>query len=125
MKVIRTENAPNAIGPYSQGIVQGNLVLTSGQIAINPKSGNIESDTIEGQTEQVMNNVRSILEAGGTDLKHVLRCTVYLTDIREFEAFNNVYARFFGSVPPVRSTVEVAKLPRGAKIEIDVMASLD
>jgi 2-iminobutanoate/2-iminopropanoate deaminase len=125
LKAVRAENAPKAIGPYSQAIVHGNLVFTSGQIAIDPKSGNIESDTLEGQTEQVLNNIRSILLATGTDLERVLRCTVYLTNIAEFQAFNNVYARFFGIIPPARTTVEVTRLPKGAKIEIDAIASLD
>lgn len=125
MNVIRSEDAPKAIGPYSQAISSGTLVFLSGQIPLNPKSGNIEGKTIEEQTEQVLNNLKAVLSAAGTDLSHVVRCTVFLTDLSEFGAFNKVYGTFFALNPPARSTVQVAKLPRDSKIEIDAIAAKD
>ena len=119
---ISTDSAPKAIGPYSQGIAFQDLLFLSGQVAINPMSGNIEATGIEGQTEQVMKNLQNVLQAGGSDLSKVLKCTVFLQDLEDFAAFNKVYGSHFGSVPPARSTVQVAKLPRGAKVEIDVIA---
>ncbi len=123
--MIRSEDAPKAIGPYSQAISSGTLVFLSGQIPLNPKSGNIEGKTIEEQTEQVLNNLKAVLSAAGTDLSHVVRCTVFLTDLSEFGAFNKVYGTFFALNPPARSTVQVAKLPRDSKIEIDAIAAKD
>ena len=122
MNVISSEDAPKAIGPYSQAILSGNLVFLSGQIPLNPESGNIEGKTIEEQTEQVLRNLKAVLFAAGTDLSHVVRCTVFLSDLSEFSAFNKVYEKFFPSNPPARSTVQVAKLPREAKVEIDAIA---
>ena len=125
MNVISSEDAPKAIGPYSQAISSGTHVFLSGQIPLNPKSGNIEGKTIEEQTEQVLNNLKAVLSAAGTDLSHVVRCTVFLADLSEFGAFNKVYGTFFALNPPARSTVQVAKLPRDAKIEIDAIAVKD
>ena len=122
MSSISTDSAPKAIGPYSQGIVFNDLVFVSGQIALNPQSGSIESTGIEAQTERVMKNLEGVLKAAGSDLSKVLKCTVFLQDLEDFAAFNKTYGSFFGSSPPARSTVQVAKLPRGAKVEIDVIA---
>ena len=122
MKVISSEDAPKAMGPYSQAIASGSMIFLSGQIPLNPKSGSIEAETIEEQTAQVLNNLKAVLIAAGADLSHVVRCTVFLTDISEFTAFNKVYGSFFPSNPPARTTVQVAKLPRDAKIEIDAIA---
>ena len=122
MSSINTDSAPKAIGPYSQGIVFQDLLFLSGQVAINPLSGNIEAIGIEGQTEQVMKNLQNVLKAGGSDFSKVLKCTVFLQDLEDFAAFNKVYGSFFGSAPPARSTVQVAKLPKGARVEIDVIA---
>ena len=119
---ISTDNAPKAIGPYSQGTIFNDILFLSGQIAINPQSGNIESSGIEGQTEQVMKNLQNVLKAGGSDLSKVLKCTVFLQDLEDYAAFNKIYGSFFGSTPPARTTVQAVKLPRGAKIEIDIIA---
>jgi 2-iminobutanoate/2-iminopropanoate deaminase len=122
LKTISTDEAPKAIGPYSQAVEFEKLIFLSGQVAINPKTGNIDSVTIEDQTEQVLTNLSSILRASGSDLSHVVKCTVFLADMEEFQAFNKTYANFFGSNLPARSTVQVSKLPRNAKIEIDAIA---
>jgi 2-iminobutanoate/2-iminopropanoate deaminase len=122
MNVISTEKAPKAIGPYSQAIATENFVFLSGQIPLNPASGNIEGKTIEEQTRQVLNNLKAVLTEAGTELSNVVRCTVFLTDLSEFSDFNKVYATFFETNPPARSTVQVAKLPREAKVEIDAIA---
>lgn len=122
MNSVTTENAPKAIGPYSQAIEVGEMIYLSGQIAIDPRTENIEGKTIEEQTAQVLRNLTAVLEAGGSDVSHVVRTTVYLTDISEFQAFNKAYESVFGSARPARSTVQVAKLPRDAKIEIDAIA---
>jgi 2-iminobutanoate/2-iminopropanoate deaminase len=122
MQSIKSEDAPKAIGPYSQAVAYKDLLFLSGQIPINPRSGGIESATIEGQTRQVMENIQSILVAAGSDLTRVIKCTVFLSNLEEFAAFNTVYGEYFGSAPPARSTVQVAKLPRDAKVEIEVVA---
>ncbi|MGI0080884.1 MAG: RidA family protein [Nitrososphaerales archaeon] len=122
MKVINSQDAPKAIGPYSQAIANGGLIFLSGQIPLDPKSGNVEAKTIEGQTSQVLSNLNAVLLAAGADLSNVVRCTVFLTDLSEFAAFNKVYGSFFPSNPPARTTVQVAKLPRDAKLEIDAIA---
>jgi 2-iminobutanoate/2-iminopropanoate deaminase len=122
LRTISTDKAPKAIGPYSQAIEVGGMIFCSGQIAINPRTGNIETKTIEEQTEQVLRNLEAVLKEAGTDLSHVVRCTVFLADLSEFAAFNKTYGSFFTSNPPSRSTVQVAKLPRDAKVEIDAIA---
>ena len=94
-----------------------------GQIPINPKTGNIEATTIEGQTEQVMKNLQAVLSAAGSELSQALKCTVFLSDLKDFTAFNQIYGEFFTSTPPARTTVQVSGLPRNAKIEIDMIAS--
>jgi 2-iminobutanoate/2-iminopropanoate deaminase len=122
MQSIRTDDAPKAIGPYSQGIAYKDLLFLSGQIGLNPKTGVIESTTIEGQTRQVMSNIQAVLAAVGSDLSRVLKVTVFLSNMEEFGTFNKVYGEFFGEMPPARSTVGVSKLPRDAKVEVDVIA---
>jgi 2-iminobutanoate/2-iminopropanoate deaminase len=119
---IRTERAPGAIGPYSQAIEAGGLVWASGQIPLDPATGAIVPGGIEEQTARTLENVRAVLEAAGTGLDRAVKTVVYLADLSDFEAMNRVYATFFPGVAPARATVEVSRLPRGARIEIDVVA---
>jgi len=119
---ISTDRAPKAVGPYSQGIRAGELVFTAGQIPINPASGSIEADTIEDQTRQALENVRAVLEAAGSGLDRVVKTTVFMTDLKEFQAMNGVYATFFPVDPPARSAFQVVALPLGAKVEIECVA---
>ena len=123
MKTIETANAPGAIGPYSQAICLEDLVFTSGQIPIDPKTGAIEAVGIEAQTEQVMKNLKAVLEAAGSDLTKAVKTTCFLQNIGDFAAFNAVYARYF-TEKPARSCVEVANLPKGALVEVEVIAEL-
>lgn len=120
-KVISTTNAPGAIGPYSQGIEVGNLVFTSGQLPINPATGEMP-ETIQEQTKQSLENVKAILEAAGSSLDNVIKATVFLDDIKDFVAMNEVYATYFKVDCPARSAFEVANLPKAAKVEIEVIA---
>ncbi len=124
-KIISTQNAPAAVGPYSQGVVAGNLVFTAGQIPIDPKTGKMIEGDIQAQTEQVLRNIQAVLEAAGSSLANVVKCTVFLADISEFGAMNEVYGRFFTNNPPARSAFQVAALPLGARIEIEAIATLD
>jgi 2-iminobutanoate/2-iminopropanoate deaminase len=119
---IATDAAPGAIGPYSQAIAAGNLVFASGQIALDPKSGQLAQGDVRDQTRQVLRNVRAVLEAAGSSLDQVVKSTVFLTQMADFAAMNEVYAESFTSAPPARSTVAVAELPRGARVEIEVVA---
>ena len=120
---IYTKNAPDAIGPYSQAVKCGNLVFTSGQIAINPASGAVEAQTIEGQTEQICKNIGAILEAAGTSFDKVVKTTCFIADMADFAAFNEVYSRYF-TEKPARSCVAVKSLPKGVLCEVEVIASL-
>ncbi len=122
-KVIYTKNAPDAIGPYSQAIVTGGLVFTSGQIAINPATGNVEAETIEEQTEQVCKNISAILEEAGTSIEKVVKTVCFLSDMNDFVAFNNVYAKYFTG-KPARSCVAVKTLPKNVLVEVDTVAEL-
>ncbi|GAB4275382.1 MAG: RidA family protein [Candidatus Promineifilaceae bacterium] len=124
-KIISTSNAPAAVGPYSQGVVTGNLVFTAGQIPIDPKTGKMIEGDIQAQTERVLLNIQAVLEAAGSSLANVVKCTVFLADISEFGAMNEVYGRFFTNNPPARSAFQVAALPLGARIEIEAIATLD
>lgn len=124
MKVIATPNAPAAIGPYVQGRVSGNLLFASGQIALSPETGELVGTTIEEQTAQVMKNVAAILAEAGTDFDHVLKATCFLGNIDDFAAFNAEYAKSFGDARPARSAVGVAKLPKGALVEVEVIAEV-
>ena len=121
MKQIQTTAAPAAIGPYSQGIEVGNLVITSGQLPINPATGEMPSD-IEAQAHQSLQNVKAILEAAGTGLDKVVKTTVFLADMNDFSAMNGVYAQYFNEPYPARSAVAVKTLPKNALVEIEVMA---
>jgi len=123
MKKIETANAPAAIGPYSQAIVTGGLLFTSGQIPLDPVSGNIEAEGIEAQTHQVMKNLKAVLEAAGTSFEKAVKTTCFLADINDFAAFNAVYAEYF-TAKPARSCVEVGALPKGALVEVEVIAEL-
>ena len=120
---IATNNAPAAIGPYSQAIKVGNLVFTSGQIPINPESGNIEALDITSQTEQVMKNLGAVLSAAGTSYEKAVKTTCFLADIADFAAFNEVYAKYF-TEKPARSCVAVKALPKGALVEVEVIAEI-
>ena len=122
MKVISTDKAPAAIGPYSQAIQAGNLLFCSGQIPLDPVSGEIVIGDIGRQAEQVMENIAAVLAAAGLSFGDVVKSTIYLTDLADFAALNEVYGRRFPENPPARSTVEVKGLPRGARVEIDVIA---
>ncbi|MBE6470228.1 MAG: RidA family protein [Coriobacteriaceae bacterium] len=124
MKTIHTDQAPAAIGPYVQGNIVGGLLFASGQIALDPASGALVGDTIQEQTERVMKNVAALLEAAGTDFDHVVKTTCFLADINDFAAFNEVYATFFGEQRPARSAVGVAGLPKGALVEVEVIAEV-
>ncbi len=121
MEIISTKAAPAAIGPYSQAIVTGNLVYTSGQIPINPASGNIEASDIASQTEQAIKNLKAVLEEAGSSLEKVVKTTCFLQHIQDFATFNSVYEKYF-TLKPARSCVEVAALPKGALVEIEVIA---
>jgi 2-iminobutanoate/2-iminopropanoate deaminase len=122
MDFVSTDLAPKAIGPYSQATIVDGLVFTAGQIALDPASGEIVAGGVAEQTRRVFANLRAILEAAGTDLGAVVKATVFLTDMNDFKAMNEVYAAAFGEHRPARSTVAVAALPRGVAVEIDVIA---
>jgi 2-iminobutanoate/2-iminopropanoate deaminase len=121
-EIVATEAAPQAIGPYSQAIKVGDLVFTSGQIPIDPQTGVFVEGGIAEQTEQVLRNLAEVLRAAGTGLEAVVKTTVFLADMDDFAAMNEVYARYFPNEPPARSTVQAARLPRDARVEIDVIA---
>lgn len=122
LEKVYTENAPQAIGPYSQAVVLGDLVFTSGQIAINPKTGAVEADTIETQTEQVMQNLKEVLEAAGTDMKKVVKTTCFLKHMSDFAAFNDIYGKYL-TEKPARSCVAAKQLPKDVLVEVEVIAS--
>ena len=124
-EAISAPYAPKAIGPYSPGIRAGNLLFLSGQIPIDPATSNLVEGDIAVQTEQVMRNIAALLKAAGAGFEHVVRTTVFLADINDFAAMNAVYGRFVVNPPPARSTVQVAKLPRNARVEIDVIAVIE
>jgi len=119
---VQTDNAPAAIGPYSQGIRAGNLVFVSGQIPIDPATGQFVEGGVAEQTEQVLKNLGAVLHAAGSSLSQVVKTTVFLAEMKEFAAMNDVYARFFTEVPPARATVAAAGLPRDARVEIEAVA---
>ena len=122
MRDVSTENAPSSIGPYSQGIEVGNMVFVSGQGAAEPESREVVSDDIEEQAEQVMKNISAVLEASGTSLENVVKATVFLTDMGDYNVVNDVYGRYMSNPYPARSAVEVADLPIDAGVEIEVIA---
>ena len=122
LKRIQTEQAPHAIGPYSQGIIAGNMLYTAGQIALDPASGELIAGDISAQTKRVLENLSAILQAAGSSLDRVVKTTVYLSDMGEFGAMNEVYGTYFNTHKPARSTVQAARLPRDVKVEIDAIA---
>jgi 2-iminobutanoate/2-iminopropanoate deaminase len=124
-QAISSPNAPAAIGPYSQAIRSGNLIFLSGQIPLDPHTGNIVEGDAAVQTARVLQNLSAILEAAGSSLGQVLKTTVYLKDLADFAMMNEVYARFFDDTPPARATVEVSRLPRNVSVEIDLIAEVE
>ena len=120
--VVATDSAPKAIGPYSQAITTDGLVFTAGQVALDPRSGELVGATTAQQTEQVFKNLEAVLTAAGTNLGNVVKATVYLADMADFAQMNEVYAKHFGTHKPARSTVQAAGLPKAARVEIDVIA---
>ena len=122
LEKVSTASAPAAIGPYSQAVICGNMVFTSGQIPINPATGAVEAQTIEAQTEQVMKNLGAVLEAAGSSFEKAVKTTCFLADIADFVAFNGVYAKYF-TEKPARSCVAVKDLPKGVKVEVEVIAA--
>lgn len=123
MKTVQTDRAPQAIGPYSQAKIVGNLLFASGQIPVNPKTSKIECSDVEGQTEQVCKNIANLLESAGTSIEKVFKTTCFLADISYFSVFNGVYEKYFTS-KPARSCVAVKDIPKGALVEIEVIAEL-
>jgi 2-iminobutanoate/2-iminopropanoate deaminase len=124
-KIIHTDHAPKAVGPYSQAIRAGDFIFTSGQIPLDPGSGELVQGGIKEQARQVMANLKAVLEAGGSDFSKVVKSTVFLDDLKNFGAFNEVYAEYFPGDRPARSTFQVAGLPLGAKIEIEMIALVE
>ena len=124
-KIVKTNKAPKAIGPYSQGIIAGNFMFISGQIAIDPDTNEMVTGTIEEETEQVLKNIGAILNEAGLTYENVVKTTVYLTDLNDFVKMNEVYAKFFKTNPPARAAIQVSKLPKGAKIEIEAIACFE
>jgi 2-iminobutanoate/2-iminopropanoate deaminase len=122
--VVLTTRGPKPIGPYSQGIKANGFLFVSGQVALDPASGEFSGVTIQQQTERVLENLKAILEASGVSLGHVVKTTVFLKNMSDFAAMNEVYARYFTAAPPARSTIEVARLPKDALVEIEVIAAL-
>jgi 2-iminobutanoate/2-iminopropanoate deaminase len=121
---IKTDKAPNPVGPYSQAVVAGNLVFCSGQIAINPWTGTMISDDIESETSMVMENLKAILDESGSSFEDVVKTTIYLIDMSDFAKVNEIYGKYFTKVKPARSTVQVVKLPKGANVEIECIAMI-
>ena len=122
--VVLTPRGPKPIGPYSQAIKSNGFLFVSGQIALDPQSGEFVGKDVRQQTERVLENLKAILEAGGCSLKHVVKTTVFLKDMNDFPAMNETYARYFNTTPPARSTIQAARLPKDALVEIDVIARL-
>lgn len=120
-KILASDNAPQAIGPYSQAIQYGDFLFVSGQIAIDPKTGNIIEGDIEAQTEQVLKNISAIIKEAGMSLQNTVKCTCFLKDMNDFVRFNSVYENYFGESPPARETVEVARLPKDVLVEVSAI----
>jgi 2-iminobutanoate/2-iminopropanoate deaminase len=121
--IVNTDRGPKPIGPYSQAVKINGLLYLSGQVALDPKSNEMSTGDIKQQTERVLENIKGILEAAGSNLHHVVKTTVFLKDMSEFPAMNEVYAHYFTAAPPARSTVQVSRLPKDALVEIEVIAS--
>ena len=124
-KIVSTTDAPAAVGPYSQAIRVGQFVFTAGQIPLDPKSGVIVSEDISEQTRRVLDNLTAVLKAENLLFKHIVKTTIFLTDLGDFQTVNEIYASYFSELPPARSTVQVSALPKGAKIEIECIAVSD
>ena len=122
-KIIATKDAPQAIGPYSQAIRHGDLLFVSGQIALDPQTGNLIEGDIEAQTEQVLKNIAAIIDAAGMSLQDVVKCTCFLKDMNDFVRFNAVYEKYFGESLPARETVEVARLPKDVMVEVSAICA--
>lgn len=123
-KIVSTSHAPQAIGPYSQAVVSNGFAFLSGQIPLDPSTGQLIAGDVALQTERVLENLKAVLESCGSSLAQVVKTTVYLTDMREFAAMNEVYARYFPEDPPARATIEAARLPRDVRVEIDCIAAV-
>ena len=123
-QAVATDGAPKAIGPYSQAVTAGNLVFVSGQIPLDPATGEFVPGDVQAQTHRVMRNLSAILDAAGTSMDAVVRCTVYLADMNDFAAMNEVYGSYFSQPAPARATIQAVRLPKDARVEIDVIASL-
>ncbi|MGI8962856.1 MAG: RidA family protein [Bryobacteraceae bacterium] len=121
-EIIATQNAPKAIGPYSQAVRLNGFVFLSGQIPLDPQSGELVTGSIQVQTERVLENMKAVLQAAGLTLNHVVKTTVFLKDLSEFTHMNEVYGKYFGTNPPARSTIEVSRLPRDTRVEIEAIA---
>ena len=121
-KVINTKNAPKAIGPYSQAILSGNTLYCSGQIAINPDTGNLVTGNITAETNQVMKNILAVLNAADMNFENVVKCSIFMIDINDYSAVNQVYAKYFSENPPAREAVQVSVLPKNVNIEISIIA---
>ena len=124
-EIIATESAPKAIGPYSQAVRAGNFVFASGQIPIDPATGQFVTGGVAEQTEQVLRNLTAVFQAAGVGMNQIVKTTVFLADMVDFTAMNEVYAKFFGEAPPARATVQAARLPRDAKVEIEATAAIN
>jgi 2-iminobutanoate/2-iminopropanoate deaminase len=124
-EIIKTQKAPLAIGPYSQAVKAGNLLFVSGQISINPKTNEFDNDNIEIQTEQVLKNIKAILEAGNSSLENVVKVTIYLQDVKDFTLVNKIYSKYFEDSLPARVCVEVSNLPKNAKVEIEAIGMIN
>ena len=122
--IVLTDRGPKPIGPYSQAVRTNGFLFVSGQVALDPKTGEMTGADIRPQTERVFENIKGILEAAGSNLHHVVKTTVFLKDMNDFSTMNEVYAKYFTSAPPARSTVQVARLPKDALVEIEVIAAL-
>ncbi len=125
LELVQTDKAPKAIGPYSQAVKAGGLLFASGQIALDPAGGGMTGQTAAEQAEQVLENLRQVLQAGGSSLERVVKTTIFLADMGDFSQVNEVYAKYFGSHRPARATVAVAGLPKGALVEIEALALVD
>lgn len=121
-KIISTKDAPQPIGPYSQGILAGNTLYCAGQVGINPVSGKLDSTGIIGETEQILKNLKAVIIAGGMEFTDVVKTTIYLKNVKDFAKVNEIYGKYFTSAPPARETVGIADLPKGANIEISMVA---
>lgn len=123
-KIVKTEKAPAPVGPYNQAIISGNFIFTAGQIPMDPATGNLEPNDIKIQTKRVIENLRAVLQASGSDLSEVVKTTVFLKDMNDFALMNEVYAQYFSESSPARSAVEVARLPKDVLVEMECIAIL-